>query len=1416
MEFIPFAWLWNNRCIRRQVGRLLPLAALLLPSLDSHAAPAAAHSVGVAAIDITPDYPVRLSGYGSRRTTHEGVDQLIKAKALAIGSDANLAILLTVDNCGVPFTMRLQVLQRLQREIKLPNERFAIASSHTHSAPMIDGVLPNLFSMDIPKRDQAGIKRYTAELTDNLVKVALQAVKNRKPAALDWGVGSAGFGNNRRTRGGPVDHDLPVLRVRDTIGGLRAVLVNYACHCTTMGGNYNRICGDWAGFAQDEFEKANPGATLLVAIGCGADQNPILRHSPNNGYDYAIQHGREIATQTAKLLASDKMKPLSAKLQCAAAKTSLEFEPRTRDEWVERAANKRANISYHALKNLYRLNAGEELQSRLHYSVQTWSFGDELAMIFLPGEVVVDYALRLKREFDPTRIWVNAYANDVPCYIPSERVLREGGYEGESSMVYYDRPNKFKPGLERKIIDAVRQTVPKTFRKPRQVGEMTRPTPARDSVALMQTKPGFHVEVVASEPLIVDPVAIDFGLDGKLWVVEMHDYPAGLDDNWKPGGRVKFLNDLDSDGHYDKSTLFLDELPFPTDVMAWRDGALICSAPDILYAEDTDGDGRADKVEKLFTGFITDNYQARVNGLSWGLDNWVYGANGLRGGLIKSKSTGKEVNIRSKDFRLQPDLGLFEIASGYTQQGRIRNDWGDWFGGNNSSSLFQYPLPEHYRNRNPHAILPADRHYVPTGENPERIYPTSELLQRFNRPEHANRITGGCGAGIYRDTMLGPDYSGDAFICAPVHNLVRRLKLNANGPVMTGVRAPDEQRSEFLSSSDNWFRPVQATTGPDGALWVVDMYRFVIEHPRWIPAERLAKLDVRAGSDRGRIYRVFPRGGRLTNHSDLSNLRTADLARKLNSGNGILRDAIHQELVRRRDKSAVAPLQSLARAAQIPQARLQALCALDGIGELKDSQLLAALSDKSAGVRRHAIRLSETRLSASPALAKATLQRTGDPDPTVRCQLALTLGNWRDPRAGAALGEILAKDMDDPWIRAAVLSSASTQPAEIFRIASKADNKNSAGRGQALGQLIATATSGPKDSLEKLLSALIQPLKENEIWSWQALVATQDVFDRKRIKITDLANSSSSAMKAATTRLKEIYLTAAPIATDSANPLDLRASAIRLLGRGFNSYEADLPTLAVILNDASPASLKQIALDGISLRSSDRVPEVLLDSWARHSPALRASIIAKLMTRAPWIAALLDAVESSRISPADIDPVTRLRLSRNSAPAVVERVNKLLPLHNSTDRKAVIHRYANVASLPGDRIRGTAVFTTNCAPCHRLNGQGFEVGPDLSVYRNKGVADLLEAILDPNAIIEPRFVNYMVETGDDRSLTGLIASESAASLTLLQAQGVKETIQRGDIREIRASTLSLMPEGLETAIPPQAMADLIAYLKHAP
>jgi hypothetical protein len=436
-------------------------ATMLLVALTSAAAILhPTHEVGAAKIDITPDYPVRLSGYGNRRTEHEGVEQRIFAKALAIGSDTDgPAVLVTVDNCGVPGAMRDELVKRLAAKSKMVNARVAIASSHTHSAPMLVGVLPNLFSMDIPPEHMANVERYSRDLMDKLEQVALAALADRQPAALAWGAGHVSFAHNRRNLSfRPEDHSLPVLRVTGADGKVRAVLTSYACHCTTL--SFNKIHGDWAGCAQAYLEKQFPGAVALTAIGCGADQNP----NPRGTYEFAREYGDALGAE-AKRLAAGTLKPLAAKLECRTKRIDLPFAPLpTRAEFEQTAKGAATNLAYHAKKNLARLDRGEKLPTKLPYLVQVWNFGPDLALVFLSGEVVVDYSLRLKREFDSQRLWVNGYANDVPCYIPSARVLAEGGYEGATAMLYYDRPTKFAPPVEDLIIGAVHDLMPREFR----------------------------------------------------------------------------------------------------------------------------------------------------------------------------------------------------------------------------------------------------------------------------------------------------------------------------------------------------------------------------------------------------------------------------------------------------------------------------------------------------------------------------------------------------------------------------------------------------------------------------------------------------------------------------------------------------------------------------------------------------------------------------------------------------------------------------------------------------------------------------------------------------------------------------------------------------------------------------------------
>ena len=428
--------------------------------------------IGVAEVDITPDYPIRLSGYGSRRAESDGIIQRIWSKALAIGSDADdPVVLVTVENCGLPDELTEEVSRRIKQKTGISRAHFAACFTHTHSAPCLTNAAPFLFSSDIPSEQQETIEHYTNQLTDWMEAVALEALANREPSRLTWSIGELGFAKNRRTEGGPVDHSLPCMQVAGLDGTLRAVWASYACHCTTLAGTDNHICGDWAGYAQDAIQDALPGVTALITIGCGADANPESRMMPmpdgqeevfSTRLAYAKTHGEALSQEIQRMLKRDA-KPLSKVPTGAFERVNLPFDTLpTREEWEARVAGGGSD-AYHAQKHLERLQKGQPIQTELSYPVQAWSFGDELAVVFLASEVVVDYSLRLKRELDVERLWVGAYANAFPCYIPSERVLAEGGYEGGGAMLYFGPPTRFATGVEQLVIDTVHRLLPEDF-----------------------------------------------------------------------------------------------------------------------------------------------------------------------------------------------------------------------------------------------------------------------------------------------------------------------------------------------------------------------------------------------------------------------------------------------------------------------------------------------------------------------------------------------------------------------------------------------------------------------------------------------------------------------------------------------------------------------------------------------------------------------------------------------------------------------------------------------------------------------------------------------------------------------------------------------------------------------------------------
>ena len=413
-------------------------AACASAPADPGSAPGGLVPVGVAEIDITPEAAIRLTGYGNRSEPSADVRQRLHATALALG-DAHPAVLITADLIGVPLAVTNEVARRLSGS-GVSRPQLAIAATHTHTGPSLAGVLPSIFSVPATPAQEAVIDAYTRVLTDKLERVAREALKNRQPAALGWGLGRASFAANRRvlkdgkwtafgvTAGGAVDHDLPVLAVHSPQGELRAVLASYACHATTLEARDNFIHGDWPGSARALIRSRHPGAVAMIAIGTGADANPSPR---GGGLPDVERHAGSVADEVDRLLRTG-LRPLRS---APAARFTL------------------IDLSF----------AGQ--QAVRPYPLQAWTFGNDLAMVFLGGEVVADYGLRLKRELDASRLWVNAYSNDVSFYVASRRMIPEGGYEVERSMDYYGQPGRLADGTEDLIIRSIHSLLPQGFRK---------------------------------------------------------------------------------------------------------------------------------------------------------------------------------------------------------------------------------------------------------------------------------------------------------------------------------------------------------------------------------------------------------------------------------------------------------------------------------------------------------------------------------------------------------------------------------------------------------------------------------------------------------------------------------------------------------------------------------------------------------------------------------------------------------------------------------------------------------------------------------------------------------------------------------------------------------------------------------------
>ena len=929
------------------------------------------------------------------------------------------------------------------------------------------------------------------------------------------------------------------------------------------------------------------------------------------------------------------------------------------------------------------------------------------------------------------------------------------------------------------------------------------------SLQSLEAPEGFKVELVAAEPLVRDPVAFDWGADGALYVIEMIDYPEGLDGQGQPGGRLSVLRDRDQDGVYDRATVMIDGLNFPTGVMAWRDGVLITAAPDILFVKDINGDDVADKKETLFTGFGLGNQQHRVNGLVYGLDHWLYLANGSSGGKVSAGD--QPIDVRGRDIRIAPDAACVETVTGQTQYGRDRDDWGNWFGNNNPNPIFHFVLSEHYQNRNPIRSNTASMRDILAGSR--RVFPLARIISHCNRnirPLGAPAIFTSAGSTIvYRDTLFGDDYRNTTFTSEPAYNLVHRRRLIPEGTTFRSERFVEDKQSEFLRSSDPWFRPTRVRVGPDGALYVADMYRRVIEHPKWLDPEVIQRTDVRDGHDRGRIYRVRPVGAPLRPSLAYDQLQGSELVLALESPSGFRRDLAQRMLIWQAEPEMIPLLKQMASEGKTPQGRLHALHTLGALKELDESMLIQGLTDPHAAVRRHAIQLSEPFLQNPSSQLKAHLLALGgDPDSHIQMQLLYTLGQWKDEAAAKLLGQLILQSASDPYLRSAALSSLNkSNAAFVFDVIRP--ELGGAVPENILRPLFASLANLADPELSRTVLEAIANGKSVAAWQLDALAEWLDAPRWQGETISVILNQLSPES------IDRLLNTARSWLADRAATDEQKRYALRLLMTADLGTDQDLDLVAALLSPEQPPILQSYAVSALERRGDQSAIERLLADLEARPPEQRAAILECLFRLPAGPAMLLEKLEQGQLPVSLLDARRKHRLRNAPDASIAKRAESIFDTAPDPDRLRVLADHAHVTNLEGDSLRGKAVFEKQCSACHALAGMGHALGSDLTTLRDRTPESLLIAILDPNRAVEPRYQEYQVETAAGRVLSGLILSESEASVILATADGKHHAMPRTQIVDLRTSGRSLMPEGLEKELSAQQLADLIAFVATA-
>jgi len=990
----------------------------------------------------------------------------------------------------------------------------------------------------------------------------------------------------------------------------------------------------------------------------------------------------------------------------------------------------------------------------------------------------------------------------------------------------------------------------------RLAGEISRPHDApkpltpTESVKLVRLPSGYQLELVASEPLILEPSGLCWDERGRLFVSELHGYNLegqfDIEELNKTGqldhevrriqadkrakeaavsgtyGTIKLLKDINGDGLMDEAVVFADHLPPVYGICPAPGGIIAACAPDIMFLADRDGDGRAEVQEKLFSGFATGALERGINQPQWGLDHWVYFGRGHGGGTITGPHLSKPVVLGNTDFRIKADGSAIEPITGTTHTfGHAFTADGERFTATTSlPGRYVAPLPWRYLARNPDAAAPA------TDENAadyKQVFPlapphpwrskraTDPGFSKYYRDRYGagdsdagGWFTSGCGPLVYQDVALPAECRGAYFVCEPAQNLIHRAVIQRESASLRLSRWPEEQSSEFLASADPWFHPIHLAHGPDGAIWIVDMYREIIEDYSAIPRYLQQQYGLTNGINHGRIWRLLGNMGTRGNASlpdlstDLSKLDNGKLAAQVGSPHFWVRQTASRLLVDRAGQASAPELRRISRKAQDTAEILNALYTLDALGVLTTEDVLIALDHKNPAVQRHALRFAEAWLKTDQEVLEAALRLSSSQDAFVLLQLALTLGETQDARAFSTLGQLARLHGNIRWMPHAILSGLQGRAMPMLEQLLRSTNDLS--QAQFLLEPLCRSIGARRDEKEVSGSIiLLADLPPSRIHAL-CLRGLQDglkgaakvsLTEKSREALNRLISSPDSEVAESARNVN------ASMTTDPATE--------RLLMSRARAEVADFK---------APVEARLAAVGQLSSSDDPVLLSTLTTAWASNTPRVRDAILDSLFLRRARFGLVLDALEQKSIPASALSAFQRVTLLESDQPSIRQRAMKVFAAE-SKPSEATLDRFKNALQAARDNAHGEQVFRDVCAACHLVRGIGFAVGPDLGAEFQRAEEAILKDILLPNETISPGYSTYVVETASGERFDGVLASEAATSVTLRMPTGVEQVILRKNMVSFQSVLVSLMPEALASTLQPRDVADVIAWLRDA-